>query len=162
MAYTPKTWECNETITAEDLNHMEQGIAEASSGGGGDTPTDVITKNNFIIFSGTATNVPGNDAKTVNILSVSELAEYGITNNDDVEVVSVSQTYGSTKSFFSRGALSPGSGVPYSYTYPRAMLSIAQESGQANYGLQVAVCNFYSGSQADIDYRVVLLKLPSE
>lgn len=29
MAYTPKTWECNETITAEDLNHMEQGIAES-------------------------------------------------------------------------------------------------------------------------------------
>ena len=29
MAYTPKTWECNETITAEDLNHMEQGISEA-------------------------------------------------------------------------------------------------------------------------------------
>lgn len=30
MAYTPKTWECNETITAEDLNHMEQGILLAS------------------------------------------------------------------------------------------------------------------------------------
>ena len=34
MAYTPKTWECGETITADDLNHIEQGIAEASSGGG--------------------------------------------------------------------------------------------------------------------------------
>ena len=31
MAYEPKTWECGETITAEALNHMEQGIA---SGGG--------------------------------------------------------------------------------------------------------------------------------
>lgn len=33
MAYTPKTWECGETITAEDLNHIEQGIAENSGGG---------------------------------------------------------------------------------------------------------------------------------
>lgn len=32
MAYTPKTWECGETITADALNHIEQGIA--SSGGG--------------------------------------------------------------------------------------------------------------------------------
>lgn len=32
MAYEPKTWECGETITADDLNHMEQGIA--NSGGG--------------------------------------------------------------------------------------------------------------------------------
>ena len=33
MAYTPKTWACDETITADGLNHIEQGIAEASSGG---------------------------------------------------------------------------------------------------------------------------------
>ena len=24
MAYTPKTWQCGETIMADDLNHMEQ------------------------------------------------------------------------------------------------------------------------------------------
>lgn len=34
MAYEPKTWECGETLTAEALNHMEQGISDASSGGG--------------------------------------------------------------------------------------------------------------------------------
>lgn len=56
MAYTPKTWECNETITAEDLNHMEQGIAEASSGGG-DTPTNIVTKDDFIVVSGTTPTV---------------------------------------------------------------------------------------------------------
>lgn len=32
MAYEPKTWECGETITADALNHIEQGIA--NSGGG--------------------------------------------------------------------------------------------------------------------------------
>lgn len=34
MAYKKKTWECGETITADALNHMEDGIAEASQGGG--------------------------------------------------------------------------------------------------------------------------------
>lgn len=31
MAYEPKVWECGDTITADALNHIEQGIA---SGGG--------------------------------------------------------------------------------------------------------------------------------
>lgn len=33
MAYVKKTWECGETITADALNHMEDGIANASGGG---------------------------------------------------------------------------------------------------------------------------------
>ena len=33
MAYEPKTWECGDVVTADALNHIEQGIAE--SGGGG-------------------------------------------------------------------------------------------------------------------------------
>lgn len=32
MAYTPKTWQCGDTITAEDLNHIEQGVANAGGG----------------------------------------------------------------------------------------------------------------------------------
>lgn len=32
MAYEPKTWECGETITADDLNHIENGIADAGGG----------------------------------------------------------------------------------------------------------------------------------
>lgn len=35
MAYEKQTWECGETITVEKLNHIENGIADASSGGGG-------------------------------------------------------------------------------------------------------------------------------
>ena len=34
MAYEPKTWQCGETVTADDLNHIEQGVAEASEGAG--------------------------------------------------------------------------------------------------------------------------------
>lgn len=30
MAYTPKTWACGETITADALNHIEQGVESAS------------------------------------------------------------------------------------------------------------------------------------
>lgn len=29
MAYEPKTWECGEVVTADALNNMEQGIADA-------------------------------------------------------------------------------------------------------------------------------------
>ncbi len=32
MSYTPKTWNCGDTITAEDLNHIEQGIANSEGG----------------------------------------------------------------------------------------------------------------------------------
>ena len=36
MAYAPKTWQNGEVIGADDLNHLEQGVASAvgSSGGG--------------------------------------------------------------------------------------------------------------------------------
>lgn len=33
MAYTPNTWAAGDTITAQKLNNMEQGIAAASGGG---------------------------------------------------------------------------------------------------------------------------------
>lgn len=32
MAYEKQTWECGETITAEKLNHMEDGIANCGGG----------------------------------------------------------------------------------------------------------------------------------
>ena len=32
MAYEPKTWQCGEVVTANDLNHIERGIAEAGGG----------------------------------------------------------------------------------------------------------------------------------
>lgn len=33
MAYTPTNWQTGDTITAEKLNNMEQGIASAGDGG---------------------------------------------------------------------------------------------------------------------------------
>lgn len=44
MAYEKQTWECGETITAEKLNHIEDGIADASSGGGGTLKLNIVDK----------------------------------------------------------------------------------------------------------------------
>lgn len=33
MAYEPKEWVCGDTITADDLNHIENGIADVGGGG---------------------------------------------------------------------------------------------------------------------------------
>ena len=40
MSYEKKTWQCGDTISAEELNRMENGIEEAQ-GGGGSTPLTV-------------------------------------------------------------------------------------------------------------------------
>ena len=45
MAYEPKTWVCGEKITADDLNHMEEGIANAGGGGGTESNTFAIRYN---------------------------------------------------------------------------------------------------------------------
>ena len=42
--YEPKEWKCGDTITADDLNHMEQGIAD---GGGGSAL--IVTKNDNVL-----------------------------------------------------------------------------------------------------------------
>ena len=34
MAYTPTNWSCGDTITADKMNKLEQGLAECCSGGG--------------------------------------------------------------------------------------------------------------------------------
>jgi len=43
MAYEPKTWECGEVVTADALNHIEQGIAES---GGGEHFKITVTRTN--------------------------------------------------------------------------------------------------------------------
>ena len=50
MSYEKQTWECGDIITAEKMNHIEDGIEEASQGGG-NVPTPLIvnasTEDNF-------------------------------------------------------------------------------------------------------------------
>ena len=64
MSYTPKTWQTGDTITATAMNNIEQGIANAGSGGGWDlvvkmsTPTPVVSTSTFTVISGdTAANL---------------------------------------------------------------------------------------------------------
>lgn len=63
MAYEPKTWERGEVISADALNHIEQGIAEA--GGGGAEP--LIIKATRIVSTASAveieTDTPYSQAK---------------------------------------------------------------------------------------------------
>ena len=45
MAYEPKEWVCGETITAEALNHLEQGLADCC--GGGEHPIEIANLNAY-------------------------------------------------------------------------------------------------------------------
>ena len=51
MTFEPKTWSCGDTITAEELNRMEQGIEDASDKGYECTETEVTA------FDGSLTTV---------------------------------------------------------------------------------------------------------
>ena len=51
MAYTPKQWVCGETITADGLNNMEEGIQEALQSGFECTETEVVFFNGSITTS---------------------------------------------------------------------------------------------------------------
>ena len=52
MAYEKQNWVCGDTLTAEKLNHMEQGIEDASQSGGGSeivNMTTTIDENNCLV-----------------------------------------------------------------------------------------------------------------
>lgn len=46
MAYTKQNWECGDLITADKMNHIEDGIEDASSGGGTTKLTVNVTESN--------------------------------------------------------------------------------------------------------------------
>ena len=87
MAYEKQTWQCGETITADKLNHMEDGIA--NSGGGGAVyrmtveRTDVATAtleasfNDLVASNGGVAHYSENGIEfyaTVNVWGVTQLA----------------------------------------------------------------------------------------
>ena len=43
MSYTPTEWKSGDVITAEKLNNLEQGVADAQGGGGGGGGATVLT-----------------------------------------------------------------------------------------------------------------------
>lgn len=44
MAYTKHIWDCDELITADKLNHIEDGIVEAEQSGGGGSDLQILRK----------------------------------------------------------------------------------------------------------------------
>lgn len=58
MSYEPKEWVCGETITAEGLNNLEEGVQEALDCCGGTTENEVFAVNVAIDTSITPSETP--------------------------------------------------------------------------------------------------------
>ena len=54
MAYEPKTWSCGETITADALNHIEDGIANADKGYECTESRQTLTEESVTTYQGQA------------------------------------------------------------------------------------------------------------
>ena len=171
MAYTKQTWACDDLITADKLNHMEDGIeanqlpeiASADEGkvlgvsegeyalieqsGGGSAHTAVV-------LSGTieSVNRRGTGSKSY---STSELSALGITDIDDWAVVSIKQS--DPRGGYRYGGMfgtDLGGMATYGNSYPLVTTS-------ANGEMNISVLNpreETSGSD-NIDYQVVLMKI---
>lgn len=62
MAYTAKTWADGDTITADALNNIEQGIASIPAGAAGASVASIaFTTTDGKITGGTAKDTAGND-----------------------------------------------------------------------------------------------------
>lgn len=62
MAYTKHTWQCGESISADLLNHMEQGIEDANGGGSGDCGYECVIAYTEILNESVTTTIYGEDA----------------------------------------------------------------------------------------------------
>lgn len=110
MAFEPKTWACGDTITAQELNRMEQGIVEASDKG----YECVIDKDT--LFDGVANVVSGGEG-VYNWQFPNEVT----IDADNIEVVFNGTSYNLNKqsyqgSFYYYGEI--GQNGPVFTTYP--------------------------------------------
>ena len=59
MAYEKQTWTNGDIITAEKLNHMEDGIENASDSGGGNYEIKVLNKGDYSTSPGNSKKITG-------------------------------------------------------------------------------------------------------
>lgn len=97
MAYEKQTWECGDVVTAEKLNHIEEGIESASESGGDTVETKIVT----ITASGTERS----GATTLRNMALSdatyqEIREYIDSDNTNVIFhINVNLGYGAIRKF---------------------------------------------------------------
>ena len=145
MAYVKHEWECGDILTPELMNHIEEGIEEASqSGGGGSSPK-------FVVLSGTVENVNNGSTGSASY-TAAQLAQLGISNVDNIAVVSVKQ-------------YNPVDGG-YTYTVPFGTTMSGMTTYHNNYpivfltsnALRITVFNGREGTgSTNIAYEVILM-----
>jgi len=105
MAYTKQTWQNGDVITAEKLNHMEDGIASGGTLVIGCTNNDgniVLDKtwqeiNNFYLNGGSAVIIFPYDETDTYIMSVIRVY---IDNNNSYRVIGLTASYNNTTTVF--------------------------------------------------------------
>lgn len=83
MAYTPTEWQCGDTVTAERLNNLEEGVQEALSSGGGSAGYSCIEERTTLIDESVTTESQG--AFAVGTLSESISGDEIIVTFDGTE-----------------------------------------------------------------------------
>lgn len=132
MAYTKHTWECDELITADKLNNIEDGIEEAISGGGGGG--GVVLRERFA----TIQNVPAGSTGHLDI----PISQFGTTDPDKIVIVSCEWNIGEYRANFPAStAIVPG-------------YSIQRDYG-ANSWVRVLAKNNDSGAFGSVGIRLV-------
>lgn len=92
MSYTPTTWQTGDTITAEKLNKLEQGVSEA---GGSSLPAVTATDNGDVL-----TVVEGTWA---NAAPSGGLFVVDVTLDETTQALTASETFGAIKAAFLAG-----------------------------------------------------------
>lgn len=130
MSYTPHTWQTGETVTAEKLNALEQGVASGGGGGGGFmliTVTYDETEDTFVADKTYAEIAAHLDSGGYCALVSSDELTHEYFNlcsyYEDDEVISFNQTLVFPDAGVAQSSLvfsSDGTIVKYDATYPES------------------------------------------
>lgn len=147
MAYTKKTWECGETITADALNRMEDGIDEALQSGGG-TVGYSCTETTTLLTEETVTTAE-TDGRTVGNLTYTFQEEPpeillitfdGVEYNCNRQVEEEANVYGSTDPTFSDYPFSLWVGLSYTRLFTPSAGTYSIKLEEVNASVETSEC----------------------